>query len=141
MAGTTTGSGTGAQAKQARGLVALDELADMLRQLGAESAESGDAPINVAPFVDGLKVVSNHIHRMKPLDAEGRELAARHYYAGVFAGACGDDSAVACGVAGRLAQQTGGASPASVRRFAMLARVGRRHGRAFALYSGRRVHA
>ncbi|KWF28894.1 hypothetical protein [Burkholderia pseudomultivorans] len=141
MAGTTTGSETGAQAKDAHGLVALDELADMLRQLGAECAGSGAAPLDVAPFVDGLKLVADHIHRMKPLDAEGRELAARHYYSGVFAGACGDDSAVARGVAGCLAQQAGSASRASIRRFAMLARIGRRHGRAFAAYSGGRMHA
>ncbi|RKU01666.1 hypothetical protein C7H84_20010 [Burkholderia sp. Nafp2/4-1b] len=124
--------GTGTRAVDAREFVAIAELADMLWQLGADEAEATDVPVDVVPFLDGLKHVSQLIRRMKPLDADGRERAARHYFAGVFAGACGDDSAIACGVSGSLAQQAGGVSPAAARRFARLARIGRRHGRAFA---------
>jgi len=133
-----TGHGTGTQAADARELVAIAELADMLEQLGADAT---DAPADVMPFLDGLKNVSQHIRRMKPLDADGRERAARHYFAGVFAGACGDDSAIACGVSGSLAQQAGDVSPAAARCFARLARIGRRHGRAFAERRGQRVPA
>ncbi|MCA8002653.1 hypothetical protein [Burkholderia metallica] len=136
MAGTKAGGGTGAQAGGARDLVAIAELADMLRQLGAESPE---VPIDVAPYLDGLAAVARRIRRMKPLDAGARELAARHYYAGVIAGACGDDSAIARGVTDSLASQSGGASPTAARCFAALARTGRRHGRAFAAQSGNRV--
>ncbi|MGN5640145.1 hypothetical protein AA0K91_11305, partial [Burkholderia multivorans] len=92
----------------ARSLAAIVELADMLRQLGA--ASSG-RPIDVAPFLDGLTTVSARIHRIKPLDAADRQLAARHYYAGVLAGACGDESAVALGVAERLGGGGGGGPP------------------------------
>ncbi|WP_334040792.1 hypothetical protein [Burkholderia ambifaria] len=124
--------GTGTQAADARELVAIAELADMVCQLGAESTESTDAPIDVALYLDGLQAVAHRIHRMKPLDADGRELAARHYYAGVFAGACGEDSAIACGVSGSLARRAGQVSGAALRCFTRLARIGRRHGRAFA---------
>ncbi|CAG9244146.1 conserved hypothetical protein [Burkholderia diffusa] len=130
------GHGTGTQAVDARELVAIAELADMLWQLGAES---NDAPLDVAPYLDGLKAVAYRIRRMKPLDADGRELAARHYYAGVFAGACGDDSAIACGVSGGLARHAGQVSRAALRCFAGLARIGRRHGRLFATHGGDRV--
>ncbi len=123
------GHGTGTQAADARELVAIAELADMVWQLGAEST---DTPIDVAPYLDGLQAVAQRIHRMKPLDADGRELAARHYYAGVFAGACGEDSAIACGVSGSLARLAGQVSGAALRCFMRLARIGRRHGRAFA---------
>lgn len=136
MAETKTGRGTGTQAADARDLVAIAELADMLRQLGAEPT---DMPIDVAPYLDGLKAVARRIQRMTPLDANGRELAARHYYAGVIAGACGDDSAIARGVSDSLVKQTGGASRPAARCFAVLARTGRRHGRAFAAHSGARV--
>ncbi|WP_416392490.1 hypothetical protein [Burkholderia sp. LFS061] len=136
MAGTKTGGGTGTQATDACDLVALAELADMLWQLGAEST---DVPIDVAPYLDGLKAVARRIQRMTLLDANGRELAARHYYAGVIAGACGDDSAIARGVSDSLVKQSGGASRPAARCFAMLARTGRRHGRAFAAQSGDRV--
>ncbi|MBX4145737.1 hypothetical protein DD788_32325, partial [Ralstonia pickettii] len=78
MAGTKAGSGTGMQAAGARELVAIAELADMLWQLGAESTE---VPIDVAPYLDGLKTIARRIQRMTPLDAGGRELATRHYYA------------------------------------------------------------
>ena len=125
------GHGTGTQAADARELVAIAELADMVWQLGAEST---DAPIDVAPYLDGLRAVARRIHRMKPLDADGRELAARHYYAGVFAGACGEDSAIACGVSGSLARRAGQVSGAALRCFTRLARIGRRHGRAFAAW-------
>ncbi|RQS20929.1 hypothetical protein DIE03_32120 [Burkholderia sp. Bp8992] len=136
MAGTKAGVGTGTQATDARDLVALAELADMLRQLGAEST---DVPIDVAPYLDGLKAVARGIQRMKPLDANDRELAARHYYAGVIAGACGDDSAIARGVSDSLARQAGSVSGQALRRFGVLARMGRRHGRVFAAQSGDRV--
>ncbi|MFP3506389.1 hypothetical protein [Burkholderia sp. SIMBA_062] len=125
------GHGTGTQATDACELVAIAELADMLRQLGAESSQSTDTPIDVAPYLDGLQAVAQRIHRMKPLDADGRDLAARHYYAGVFAGACGEDSAIACGVSGSLARRAGQVSGAALRCFTRLARIGRRHGRAF----------
>lgn len=130
------GHGTGTQAVDARELVAIAELADMLWQLGAES---NGAPLDVAPYLDGLKAVAHRIRRMQPLDADGRELAARHYYAGVFAGACGDDSAIACGVSGSLARHAGQVSRAALRCFAGLARIGRRHGRLFATHGGDRV--
>ncbi|POM17339.1 hypothetical protein CSX04_05637 [Burkholderia cepacia] len=107
MAGTKAGSGTGTQAAGARELVAIAELADMLWQLGAESTE---VPIDVAPYLDGLKTIARRIQRMTPLDAGGRELAARHYYAGVIAGACGDDSAIARGVSDSLVKLSGGIS-------------------------------
>jgi hypothetical protein len=136
MAGTKAGGGTGTQATDARDLVAIAELADMLWQLGAEST---DAPIDVAPYLDGLKIVARRIQRMHPLDAGGRELAARHYYAGVIAGACGDDSAIARGVSDSLVRQSGAAGRLAARCFAVLARVGRRHGRVFAAQSGDRV--
>lgn len=135
------GHGTGTQAADARELVAIAELADMLEQFGAEATGATEAPVDIMPFLDGLKNVSQHIHRMKLLDADGRERAARHYFAGVFAGACGDDSAIACGVSGGLAQQAGDVSPAAVRCFARLARLGRRHGRAFVEQRGQRVPA
>ncbi len=135
------GHGTGTQAADARELVAIAELAEMLEQLGADTIDATVAPVDVMPFLDGLKDVSQHIHRMKPLDADGRERAARHYFAGVFAGACGDDSAIACGVSGSLAQQAGDVGPAAARCFARLARIGRRHGRAFAERRGQRVPA
>ncbi|RQS05627.1 hypothetical protein [Burkholderia sp. Bp8998] len=125
------GHGTGTQAADARELVAIAELADMLGQLGAASTE---APIDVAPYLDGLKAVAHRIHRMKPLDADSRELAARHYYAGVFAGACGDDSVIARGVSGSLARQAGQVSRAALRCFAGLARIGRQHGLMFATH-------
>ncbi|WP_063552266.1 hypothetical protein [Burkholderia territorii] len=127
------GHGTSTQAADARELVAIAELADILWQLGAEST---DAPLDVAPYLDGLKAVAHHIHRMTPLDADGREIAARHYYAGVFAGACGDDSAIARGVSGSLARHAGQVSRATLRCFAGLARIGRRHGRLFATHGG-----
>lgn len=76
---------------------------------------------------------------MTPLDAGGRELAARHYYAGVIAGACGDDSAIARGVSDSLVKLSGGISRPAARCFAVLARTGRRHGRVFAAQSGDRV--
>ncbi|KML56527.1 hypothetical protein VL15_15770 [Burkholderia cepacia] len=136
MAETKAGVGTGMQAADARDLVALAELADMLWQLGAEST---DVPIDVAPYLDGLKAVARRIRRMKPLDAGGRELAARHYYAGVIAGACGDDSAIARGVSDNLVKQSAGASRPVARCFAVLAHMGRRHGRVFAAQSGDRV--
>ena len=141
------GHGTGMQAAGARELVAIAELADILWQLGADvvdaadPTDAADARIDVMPFIDGLKHVSQHIHRMKRLDADGRERAARHYFASVFAGACGDDSAIACGVSGSLAQQPGVVSDAAARCFARLARIGRRHGRAFAAQRGARVPA
>ncbi|MGS0897382.1 hypothetical protein ACVBGC_33440 [Burkholderia stagnalis] len=137
MAETTTGDGADTRGPEARDLIALAELADMLWELGSESI---DAPIDVAPYLDGLKAVGHRIHRMKPLDADGRERAAKHYYAGVLAGAWGDDSAIACGVAGSLARQAGNASRSSARCFAALARIGRRHGRAFAAHGRHRVH-
>ncbi|WP_455776155.1 hypothetical protein, partial [Burkholderia stabilis] len=121
MAETKAGGGTGTQAAGARDLVAIAELADMLWQLGAEST---DVPIDVAPYLDGLKAVAHRIHRMKPLDANGRELAARHYYAGVIAGACGDDSAIARGVSDSLVRQSAGVSRLAARCFAALARTG-----------------
>ncbi|RQR27937.1 hypothetical protein DIE23_25810 [Burkholderia sp. Bp9143] len=130
------GHGTGTQVADARELVAIAELADMLGQLGAAST---DAPIDVAPYLDGLKAVARRIHRMKPLDADGRELAARHYYAGVFAGACGEDSAIARGVSGSLARQAGQVGRAALRCFVGLARIGRRHGLMFATHGGDRV--
>ncbi len=133
MATTKAGRGTGTRAADACELVAIAELADMLWQLGAEST---DARFDVAPYLDGLKAVAHHIHRMKPLDADGCEIAARHYYAGVFAGACGDDSAIARGVSGSLARHAGQASRAALRCFAGLARIGRRHGRLFATHGG-----
>ncbi|KAB0644082.1 hypothetical protein [Burkholderia latens] len=136
--------GTDTQAAGERELVAIAELADVLREVGsdpAEGADALDAPIDVAPFLDGLTHVSQLIYRMKPLDADGRERAARHYFAGAFAGACGDDSAIACGVAGSLAQQADAVGPAAARCFARLARIGRRHGRMFAERRGRRVAA
>ncbi|MBZ5793804.1 hypothetical protein K8353_27135 [Burkholderia contaminans] len=136
MAGTKAGGGTGTQVAGARELVAIAELADMLWQLGAESTE---VPIDVAPYLEGLKAVAHRIQRMKPLDAGGRELAARHYYAGVIAGACGDDSAIARGVSDSLVKQSGGASRLAARCFAVLVRTGRRHGRVFAAQSGDRV--
>ncbi|WP_176048469.1 hypothetical protein [Burkholderia sp. BCC1644] len=136
MAGTKAGVGTGTQATDARDLVAIAELADMLWQLGAEST---DVPIDVAPYLDGLKAVARRIQRMKPLDANGRELAARHYYAGVIAGACGNDSAIARGVSDSLVKPAGRASGQAARCFAVLARMGRRHGRVFAAQSGDRV--
>ncbi|CAG2326704.1 hypothetical protein [Burkholderia sola] len=138
MTETKAGGGTGTQAIDARELVAIAELADMLRQLGAESA---DAPIDVAPYLDGLTRVARRIRRMMPLDAGGRELAARHYYAGVIAGACGDESAIARGVSDSLVRQSADAGRSAARCFAVLARVGRRHGRAFAAQSGDRVLA
>lgn len=112
MAGTKAGGGTGTQATDVRDLVALAELADMLWQLGAEST---DAPIDVAPYLDGLTIVARRIQRMSPLDAGGRELAARHYYAGVIAGACGDESAIARGVSDSLVRQSGGAGRPAAR--------------------------
>jgi len=136
MAGTKAGGGTGTQAAGARDLVAITELADMLWQLGAEST---DVPIDVAPYLDGLKAIARRIQRMKPLDAGGRELAARHYYAAVIAGACGDDSAIARGVSDSLVKPSGGASRPVAHCFAVLARMGRRHGRTFAAQSGDRV--
>ncbi|WP_321865038.1 hypothetical protein [Burkholderia cenocepacia] len=138
MAGTKAGGGTGTQAADARELVAIAELADMLRQLGAEST---DASIDVAPCLGGLIRVARRIQRMSPLDAGGRELAARHYYAAVIAGACGDESAIARGVSDSLVRQSGGASRPAARCFAVLARIGRRHGRAFAAQCGDRVLA
>lgn len=128
----------GTQVVDARELVAIVELADMLRQLGAESA---DAPIDVAPYLDGLTRVARRIQRMIPLDAGGRERAARHYYAGVIAGACGDESAIARGVSDSLVRQSADAGRSATRCFAVLARIGRRHGRAFAAQSGDRVLA
>lgn len=136
MAGTKAGGGTGTQAAGARDLVAIAELADMLWRLGAEAT---DVPIDVAPYLDGLKVIARRIQRMKPLDAGGRELAARHYYAGVIAGACGEESAIARGVADSLVKQSGGAGRPAAHCFAVLARTGRRHGRVFAAQSGDRV--
>ncbi|WP_081062156.1 hypothetical protein [Burkholderia cepacia] len=136
MAGTKAGGGTGTQAAGARELVAIAELADMLWQLGAEAT---DVPIDVAPYLDGLKTIARRIQRMTPLDADGRELAARHYYAGVIAGACGDDSAIARGVSDSLVRQSGGTSRRVAHCFAVLARTGRRHGRVFAAQSGDRV--
>lgn len=136
MAGTKAGVGTGTQATDARDLVAIAELTDMLWQLGAEST---DVPIDVAPYLDGLKAIARRIQRMKPLDANGRELAARHYYAGVIAGACGNDSAIARGVSDSLVKPSGGVSWPAARCFAVLARMGRRHGRTFAAQSGDRV--
>ncbi|WP_414142784.1 hypothetical protein [Burkholderia cepacia] len=136
MAGTKAGSGTGTQAAGARELVAIAELADMLWQLGAESTE---VPIDVAPYLDGLTTIARRIQRMTPLDAGGRELAARHYYAGVIAGACGEDSAIARGVSDSLVKQSGGISRQVAHCFAVLARTGRRHGRVFAAQSGDRV--
>ena len=138
MTETKAGGGTGTQAIDARELVAIAELADMLRQLGAESA---DAPIDVAPYLDGLTRVARRIRRMMPLDVGGRELAARHYYAGVIAGACGDESAIARGVSDSLVRQSADAGRSAARCFAVLARIGRRHGRAFAAQSGDRVLA
>ncbi|MET1531783.1 hypothetical protein [Burkholderia sola] len=138
MTETKAGGGTGTQAIDARELVAIAELADMLRQLGAESA---DAPIDVAPYLHGLTRVARRIRRMMPLDAGGRELAARHYYAGVIAGACGDESAIARGVSDSLVRQSADAGRSAARYFAVLARIGRRHGRAFAAQSGDRVLA
>ncbi|AZQ55517.1 hypothetical protein [Burkholderia cenocepacia] len=138
MAGTKAGGGTGTQAADARELVAIAELADMLRQLGAEST---DASIDVAAYLGGLIRVARRIQRMSPLDASGRELAARHYYAAVIAGACGDESAIARGVSDSLVRQSGGASRPAARCFVVLARIGRRHGRAFAAQSGDRVLA
>jgi len=138
------GHGTGTQAAGARELVAIAELADILRQLGADAldaVDAADARIGVMPFLDGLKHVSQHIQRMQPLDADGRERAARHYFAGVFAGACGDDSAIAYGVSGSLSQEPGAVSDAAARCFARLARIGRRHGRVFAARRGARVLA
>ncbi|WP_269502935.1 hypothetical protein [Burkholderia sp. IMCC1007] len=125
--------GAGPQAADGRALVAIAELADMLRQLGADAA---DARFDVAPLLDGLNAVAHRIQRMKPLDAERRELAARHYYAGVIAGACGDDSAIARGVSGSVARHAGRVSRQANRCFAALARVGRRHGLAFAAHHG-----
>ncbi|KAG8149843.1 hypothetical protein [Burkholderia catarinensis] len=136
MAETKAGGGAGMQATDAHDLVALAELADMLWQLGAEST---DVPVDVAPCLDRLKAVAHRIQRMAPLDAGGRELAARHYYAGVIAGACGDDSAIARGVSDSLVKQSGRASRPAARCFAVLARMGRRHGRAFAAQRGDRV--
>ncbi|AXF22595.1 hypothetical protein CUJ89_18900 [Burkholderia pyrrocinia] len=136
MAGTKAGGGTGTQVTDARDLVAIAELADMLWQL---SAESTDVPIDVTPYLDGLTAVARRIQRMKPLDANGRELAARHYYAGVIAGACGDDSAIARGVSDSLVKQSASASRPAARCFVVLACMGRRHGRAFAAQSGDRV--
>ena len=137
MAATNkVGHGTGTQAADACELVAIAELADMVWQLGAEST---DAPIDVAPYLDGLTASARRIQRMKPLDAGGRELAARHYYAAVIAGACGDDSAIARGVSDGLVKQSGGASRPVAHCFAVLARMGRRHGRTFAAQSGDRV--
>lgn len=130
------GQGTGTRAADASELVAIAELADILWQLGAEST---DAPLDVTPYLDGLKAVAHRIRRMTPLDADGRELAARHYYAGVFAGACGDDSAIARGVSGSLARHAGQVSRAALRCFAGLARIGRRHGHLFAMHGGDRV--
>lgn len=138
MAGTKAGGGTGTQAADARDLVAIAELVDMLGQLGAEAT---DAPIDVASCLNGLTIVARRIQRMSPLDAGGRELAARHYYAGVIAGACGDESAIARGVSDSLVRQSGGAGRSVTRCFAVLARMGRRHGRAFAAQSGDRVLA
>lgn len=138
MAGTKAGGGTGTQATDVRDLVAIAELADILGQLGAEST---DAPIDVAPCLDGLTRVARRIRRMSLLDAGGRELAARHYYAGVIAGACGDESAIARGVFDSLVRQSADAGRSAARCFAMLARIGRRHGRAFAAQSGDRVLA
>ena len=142
-----SGQGTGTQAGGVRELVAIAELAGVRRELGADVAQDGDAldaidaPFDVAPFLDGLTHISQLVYRMKPLDADGRERAARHYFAGAFAGACGDDSAIACGVAGSLAKQSGAVSPAAARCFARLARLGRRHGRVFAERRGQRVPA
>ena len=136
MAGTKAGGGTGTQATDVRDLVALAELADMLWQLGAEST---DAPIDVAPYLDGLTIVARRIQRMSPLDAGVRELADGHHDAGVIAGACGDESAIARGVSDSLVRQSGGAGRPAARCFALLARMGRRHGRAFAAQSGDRV--
>ncbi|KVL30435.1 hypothetical protein WS98_23470 [Burkholderia territorii] len=127
------GHGTSMQAADTRELVAIAELADIVSQLGAESI---DAPLDVTPYLDGLKAVARRIHRMKPLDADSRELAARHYYAGVFAGACGEESAIARGVSGSLARHAGQVSRAALRCFAGLARIGRRHGRLFATHGG-----
>lgn len=138
------GHDTNTRVSGARELVAIAELADILRQLGADLAQDVDAldaPLDVAPFLDGLTHVSQLVYRLKPLDADGRERAARHYFAGAFAGACGDDSAIACGVAGSLAKQAGAVSPAAARCFARLARLGRRHGRVFAERRGQRVPA
>ncbi|MPV58638.1 hypothetical protein CFB46_17140 [Burkholderia sp. HI2761] len=138
MAGTKAGGETGTQAADARDLVAIAELIDMLGQLGAESS---DAPIDLASYLDGLAIVARRIQRMSPLDAGDRELAARHYYAGVIAGACGDESAIARGVSDSLVRQSGGADRSAARCFAVLARMGRRHGRAFAAQCGDRVLA
>jgi hypothetical protein len=138
MAGTKAGGGTGTQATDVRDLVALAELADMLWQLGAEST---DAPIDVAPYLDGLTIVARRIQRMSRLDAGGRELAARHYYAGVIAGACGDESAIARGVSDDLARQARHADRAVLRCFISVARIGRRHGRTFAAQCGARMLA
>ncbi|WP_175857147.1 hypothetical protein [Burkholderia anthina] len=138
MAQMKAGPGMGMQAADGRMLVAIAELADMLRQLGADAV---DVPLDVAPFLDGLNAVAHRIQRMKPLDAESRELAARHYYGGVIAGACGDDSAIARGVAGSAARHAGRVSRQANRCFAALARVGRRHGLAFAAQRGDMVPA
>ncbi|AXK63361.1 MULTISPECIES: hypothetical protein [Burkholderia] len=138
MSHMKAGPGTGTQAADGRALVAIAELADMLRQLGADAA---DAPLDVVPFLDGLNAVARRIQRMKPLDAESRELAARHYYGGVIAGACGDDSAIARGVSGSVARHAGRVSRQANRCFAALARVGRRHGLAFAAQRGDKVPA
>ncbi|KEZ03183.1 hypothetical protein GQ57_25195 [Burkholderia sp. MSh2] len=138
MARMKAGGGTGTRAAGGRDLVAIAELADMLWQLGAEAT---DVPLDVAPYLDGLKAVARRIQRMKPLDAVGRELAARHYYAGVIAGACGDDSAIARGVSDSLVRPSGSIGRLAARCCAVLARIGRRHGRAFAAQSGDRALA
>ncbi|HDR9235591.1 TPA: hypothetical protein QDB29_005836, partial [Burkholderia vietnamiensis] len=98
-----TGHGVHERRDGAGALVALAELADMLREFNAEAREAADAAVDIAPFLEGLKAVERHIRALKPLDADGRECAARHYFAGVFAGACGDDSVIARGVSGSLA--------------------------------------
>ncbi len=138
MAHMKAGPGTSTLAVDGHALVAIAELADMLLQLGADAV---DVPLDVAPFLDGLNVVAHRIQRMKPLDVEGRELAARHYYGGVIAGVCGDDSAIARGVAGSAARHAGRVSRQANRCFAALARVGRRHGLAFAAQRGDKVPA
>jgi hypothetical protein len=138
MVETTAAERTDTHASATRELLALGELADMLRQLGAEAA---DAPADIARYLNGLNAVARRIRRMAALDARGREAAARHYYAGVIAGACGDDSAIARGVSDDLARQARHADRAVLRCFISVARIGRRHGRTFAAQCGARMFA
>jgi hypothetical protein len=138
MMETTAAERTDTHASTTRELLALGELADMLRQLGTEAA---DAPADIARYLNGLNAVARRIRRMAALDARGREVAARHYYAGVIAGACGDESAIARGVSDDLARQARHADRAVLRCFISVARIGRRHGRTFAAQCGARMLA